>query len=212
MKVKYVPNILSFSRIPLAFTLPFLAMLENIAWFLAVFVYIGLSDVFDGVIARKLKCESEFGEKLDSIGDGVYIIMAIVAVLTVMGDTIVLAPYTLALFGLLMVGRTVNMVITWVKFRRIGFIHTRSTRWASIPIFIMLPLTVLLGDSLDVGVFNVIVASLVALTTIAQVEETFIFREMRPGEYTMSLKSYWEWKRDRDANAIETEEREEVAA
>jgi|GEM_PF-402562 len=212
MKVKHIPNILSFSRIPLAVTLPFLAMLENKLWFLGVFAYIGISDVFDGIIARKLKCESDFGEKLDSIGDGAYIIMAIVAVIVVMGDVIVIAPYTFALFAVLMVGRTINMVYTWVKFRRVGFIHTRSTRWASIPIFILLPVTVLLGESLDVGLFNVILAALVAMTTIAQVEETFILREMKQGEYTMSLKSYWEWKRDRDLVAAEAPEREEATA
>ena len=212
MKAKHIPNVLSFSRIPLAFTLPFLAMLENKLWFLGVFAYIGASDVFDGIIARKLKCESDFGEKLDSIGDGVYIVMAIIAVVFAMGDIIFIKAYCFAIFAVLMAIRVVNQVITWKKFRRIGFIHTRSTRWASIPIFIMLPVTVLLGESLNVTVFNIVLASFVSLTAIAQIEETFILREMRPGEYKMSLKSYWEWKRDRDLAAIEAPEQQEVTA
>jgi len=206
MKARHIPNILSASRIPCALTLPFLGLLENKLWFLAVFAYIGISDVFDGIIARKFNWQSELGEKLDSIGDGMYILLAIIAAIVSI-EQITLAVYHYAIFAVLMLGRIVNQVVTWKKFRRVGFIHTRSTRWASIPIFILMPIAILLGQ-----VPAIPLAIFLSLTAIAQVEETFILRAMQPGEYTMSIKSYWEWKRDRALSiATEPAEKQEVA-
>ena len=40
--------------------------------FLVVYTFAGLTDVFDGWIARKLGKESEFGARLDSIADLVF--------------------------------------------------------------------------------------------------------------------------------------------
>jgi len=195
MKARHIPNILSASRIPCALTLPFLGMVENgpingKIWFMLVFSYIGLSDVFDGIIARKFNWQSELGEKLDSLGDGIYLLCTIITVVFAM--KIEILSYNYAIFTVLMLGRIVNQAITWKKFRRVGFIHTRSSRWASIPMFIMLLITIVMGE-----LNNVALAVFLVLTAIAQIEETWILHVMQPGEYTMSIKSYWEWKRDR---------------
>jgi len=211
MKARYIPNILSISRIFFGLAFLPLGYFKLMPWFLACFVLAGVSDVLDGILARKFDWQSELGEKLDSAADGVYVFAAIFTVIFTV-ENLKIALYCYVIFGLLLLGRAVNMIFTWVKFRRVGFIHTRSSRWASVPMFALLPLSVYLGY-----IPNIPLAVFLVLTTIAQLEETWILHIMRPGEYTMSLKSYWEWKRDREkalaaeANAAE-QERETIPA
>ena len=190
MKARYIPNIMSITRLPVSMALLFLGKYPVL--FLTFYVLAGILDVFDGIVARRFNWQSELGEKLDSIGDWTFIACAVLAAaLTI--DEIHIPLYCYAIFAVLLAGRAVNMAITWVKFRKVGYIHTRSSRWAAIPIYILLPTSIFLGylPTIPLAIFLV-------LTTIAQCEETWILHVMKPGEYTMSIKSYWEWKRDRD--------------
>ncbi len=67
--MKYVPNILSISRIVAAsFLFTFNDFYEPV--FLVLYIFCAATDFFDGKIARKYHCESKLGAALDSIGDG----------------------------------------------------------------------------------------------------------------------------------------------
>lgn len=67
--IKYVPNILSASRIVSAsFLFTFNDFYSPV--FLAIYIFCAATDFFDGKIARKYHCESKLGAALDSIGDG----------------------------------------------------------------------------------------------------------------------------------------------
>lgn len=67
--VKYVPNLLSASRIIVAaFLFTFNSFYDTA--FLVIYLYCATTDFFDGKIARKYHCESKLGAALDSIGDG----------------------------------------------------------------------------------------------------------------------------------------------
>jgi len=201
MKAKYIPNILSVARIPLSLLMFFFAWFGSMTGFVVCFVASGLTDVFDGILARKLKAQSELGEKLDTLADGIFLVSAIFTAVFAIG--IEVPWYCYAIFAVLLVGRIINQAITWVKFRRIGFIHTRSTRWAAIPIFCILLVIVVMPEIY----FGIVLALFLSLTTLAQIEETVILHAMQPDEYTMSLKSYWQWKRDREKIAAEKAER-----
>ncbi len=67
--IKYVPNILSASRIIVA---SFLFMFNDFydPLFLVLYMFCAFTDFLDGKIARKYHCESKLGAALDSIGDG----------------------------------------------------------------------------------------------------------------------------------------------
>ena len=202
-KAKHIPNALSILRIPVSLAMPLFGYFHMPTFFVC-FVVAGLSDVFDGIIARKLKVQSAFGEKIDSIGDGVFITCLIFTAIVSIQLRITLVHWIIA--GVLMVGRAFNMIFTWKKFRRVGFIHTRSTRWSAIPMYILVPISVFMGQ-----VPAIPLAVSLILTTIAQFEETYILHKMQPGEYTMNIKSYWEWKRDRDRfNAEQVSDQQEI--
>ncbi|WP_195515061.1 CDP-alcohol phosphatidyltransferase family protein [Paraclostridium bifermentans] len=71
MKIKYVPNLITASRILGAFLLFLTEPFSKL--FLIIYIACGISDVFDGYIARKFKTESKTGRALDSIADMVLI-------------------------------------------------------------------------------------------------------------------------------------------
>jgi len=67
--VKYIPNALSILRIVLSACLLLLAKPEQRWLFVAVYLIIGLTDVYDGKIARRYNVVSALGSKLDAWGD-----------------------------------------------------------------------------------------------------------------------------------------------
>jgi len=195
MKKRYIPNIMSLARIPFSIALPFLAGRHDIA-FLVCYLLCGFFDVFDGVVARRFHWESKLGEKMDTLGDVVFIVCTIVAVMLTLGPTLAedgLAGYVYVIIGVFAAIRAFNVALTKIKFNRWGVIHLRSARWSIIPLYILFPICIQLGK-----VFNPFVALCLVLSALAAVEEIFILFAMEKDEYTMSLKSYWEWKRDRE--------------
>lgn len=64
-----IPNLLSLSRIVLLPVLFVFVWLDMRWTFLIAYCILGLTDTFDGIIARALKQTTELGKKLDSLGD-----------------------------------------------------------------------------------------------------------------------------------------------
>lgn len=68
-------NLLTFSRILLAFVIFILISSKNYYYIaLLLFFFAGVSDYFDGYLARKYNASSELGEILDPIADKILII------------------------------------------------------------------------------------------------------------------------------------------
>ena len=65
--MKYIPNVLSFSRIILSIVLFYLNPVR--LPFILIYIICGITDMLDGFIARKINATSEFGAKLDSVAD-----------------------------------------------------------------------------------------------------------------------------------------------
>jgi CDP-diacylglycerol--glycerol-3-phosphate 3-phosphatidyltransferase len=111
--IKFIPNILTFSR--LALTIVFLVMIlsaalvTNKALFLditfIIFVAAGLTDIIDGPIARKLNVASKFGRMLDPLADKVLVCGAFIC-FAIIGEPKLfeLEPATLAFIHWFVVG------------------------------------------------------------------------------------------------------------
>ena len=79
--MKSVANILSASRIVLSFVLLPLKVFS--IPFYILYAICALTDILDGFAARKTQSESEFGAKLDSISDTVFVAVCMIKLLTV---------------------------------------------------------------------------------------------------------------------------------
>jgi phosphatidylglycerophosphate synthase len=71
---RQLPNQITFVRIVLTGVLHWVALTGARDWFLGLYVVTFLSDVLDGILARKMGLESYFGMRLDSFAD--YLLMA----------------------------------------------------------------------------------------------------------------------------------------
>ena len=67
---KHIANIITGSRIVLSLPLLFIPLTS--AWFYAFYLLCGLSDIIDGTVARRTKSASEFGARLDTVSDFVF--------------------------------------------------------------------------------------------------------------------------------------------
>ena len=77
----YIINILTFSRILLAAVIFILLTRSNFYWMaLILFFVAGITDYFDGYLARKYNLVSQLGEILDPIADKILIVFLLFAI------------------------------------------------------------------------------------------------------------------------------------
>ena len=105
--------------------------------FYALYLTAGLSDMADGIIARKTNSVSEFGSRFDSIADFVFVAVCLIKILPVMDIPIWLYIWT-AVIALL---KIVNMISGYALRNRFAAVHTTMNKVTGVLLF-MLPLTV----------------------------------------------------------------------
>jgi CDP-diacylglycerol--glycerol-3-phosphate 3-phosphatidyltransferase len=139
--MKSIPNILSISRIVLSVSLLFLANKHPYV-FCVVYLVIGLTDLFDGKIARRLHVESELGSKLDAWGDSMLFGMATISLLLLPGFDFGgwknLIPLSVAVAY-----KLANVLVTHARFKEWNMMHTLlnksvfGTLYFFVPVFLL---------------------------------------------------------------------------
>lgn len=127
------PNLVSALRILIVPMLFALALLRLEYWFLAALVFSALTDVADGMLARRLKLITPLGAHLDSLGDfAIYSTMAICA--WILWPEITrreLVYYAMILFSFLL-----PAVVALVRFGKLTGYHTWAVKAAVVVTFI----------------------------------------------------------------------------
>lgn len=140
MKIKSVPNILSILRIIVSVSIFFAE--GNTVLLLMVIALIGITDLLDGYIARKYKAVSDLGARLDSLADVVFFVSIVVYFVLYESDVIThYAYFFIAIFAV----RIGTLVISYVKNKRLYYLHTIGNKVTGVSIFIMIFLFFLLG-------------------------------------------------------------------
>ena len=73
---KHIANIITGLRIVLSLPLLFIPLTS--AWFYALYLLSGFTDMIDGTVARKTNSASEFGARLDTVSDFVFVSVALI--------------------------------------------------------------------------------------------------------------------------------------
>ena len=103
--IRFIPNILSFSRIPLAFFNIALFAQKRYLLIILIIMISFLSDILDGAIARRFNCVTTLGKYLDKIGD-TFAALAIIYMLLFFEGGIYTLPYAPLSVKLLAKSRT----------------------------------------------------------------------------------------------------------
>ena len=101
---KHIANYITGLRILFSIFLLFFPVLS--LGFYIVYLLCGLSDMLDGIIARKTNFISEFGAKLDTISDFVFLVASMIKLLPIIN----IAKWLRAWIGVIAVIKIFNII------------------------------------------------------------------------------------------------------
>ena len=136
---KHIANIITGSRI--VFSLPLLFIPLTSAWFYVLYLLCGLSDMIDGSVARKTKSASEFGARLDTVSDFVFMTMALIKFVPHLHIPVWLWIW----IGVVAVIKLGNAVLGFVRTQKLISTHTVLNKVVGLLLF-LLPMTISFVD------------------------------------------------------------------
>lgn len=142
---KAIPNILSSSRIGLAFIPPFTEPLS--LPFLAIFAVCCLTDVLDGLAARKLDACTKYGHAIDSISDVVLVVILLYCIIPVIQWDTWMILWIAAIVAI----RLIAFGIGFIRFGKPAFVHTQLNKLTGVFLFLTPFLLVLIDTPLTVA-------------------------------------------------------------
>ena len=136
---KHIANVITGLRI--VFCLPLLFVPLTSVWFYALYLLCGLSDMIDGTVARKLGSVSDFGAKLDTVSDFVFIVVALIRFAPYLHIPVWLWMW----IGVIAMMKLGNMVLGFVRMRKLISPHTVLNKVTGLLLF-LLPVTISFVD------------------------------------------------------------------
>lgn len=104
--------------------------------FYALYIIAGLTDMIDGVIARKTGTVSELGSKLDTAADFVFVTVCLIKLIPVLD----LEPWMYVCIAVIAVIKAINLISGFVMRRKLVSVHSMMNKITGVLLF-ALPLT-----------------------------------------------------------------------
>ena len=156
-------NVITGLRILVSAVLVFCPVFSPI--FYVLYLIAGLSDMVDGIIARKTNSVSEFGSRFDSIADFVFVAVCLIKILPVMDIPIWLYVWTEAIFFV----KFINIISGYAMHKRFIAVHTTMNKVTGVLLFIV-PLTLSIVPLIYTGI------PICSVATFAAVQEGHFIR------------------------------------
>ena len=157
---KYIANVITGSRA--ALSLPLLLVPVSSAWFYALYLFCGLTDMIDGTVARKTGTVSKSGARLDTVADLAFMLVCAVKILPLMHIPVWLWVWS----GIVALIKISGAVLVFVYKKKIISIHSAFNKITGMALF-LLPLSLIFFKTAHS------VAAVCALATVAAVQEVY---------------------------------------
>ena len=128
----------------------------------------GFTDMIDGTIARKTKTVSEFGSRLDTIADFIFMVVALVKIVPVVRIELWLYIW----IGIIALIKIINIISGFVVEKRLVAVHSIMNKVTGLFLFV-LPLTLSFIEFKFSAIF------VCALGTLAAIQEGHIISSTR---------------------------------
>ena len=161
---KYIANIITASRI--VFSLPLLLIPLSSAWFYALYLFCGLSDMIDGTVARRTNSASEFGARLDTVSDFVFLSVALIKFVPLLHIPVWLWIW----IGIIAMIKLGNVVWGFVRTKKLISPHTVLNKVTGLFLF-LLPVTI---SFVDLTYTLPIVCTVATVAAIHEVYYTYL--------------------------------------
>ena len=126
--------------------------------FYVLYITAGVSDMIDGIVARKTGTVSEFGSKLDSAADFVFVVVCLIKLIPAIHIPIWLIIWMI----MIAVIKVINLIFGYVTRKEIVACHTVMNKVTGLLLFV-LPLTISLIDLRYSGAFVSMIATIAAI-------------------------------------------------
>ena len=156
-------NVITSIRIVCSITLLFFPALSPV--FYALYITAGISDMADGLVARKTNTVSEFGSKLDTAADLVMVAACLIKLIPVINLPIWLIIWTIVIAVI----KAVNLISGYVMRKEIVVLHTLMNKVTGLLLFV-LPLTL---SFIDLRYSGAVVCT---VATFAAIQEGHLIR------------------------------------
>ena len=160
---KHIANIITGSRIVLS--LPLLLIPLTSAWFYALYLLCGLSDMIDGAVARRTSSASEFGARLDSVSDFVFMTVALIKFL----PHLHIPVWLWIRIGIIAMIKLGNAALGFVRTKKLISPHTLLNKIVGLFLF-LLPVTI---SFVDLTHTLPIVCAVATVAAIHEVYDTY---------------------------------------
>ena len=131
--------------------------------FYVLYIIAGVSDMIDGIVARKTGTVSELGSKLDSAADFVFVVVCLIKLIPAIHIPIWLIIWMIVIAVI----KVINLIRGYVARKEIVACHTVMNKVTGLLLFV-LPLTISLIDLRYTGAFVSMTA------TIAAIQERYL--------------------------------------
>lgn len=166
--INNLANIITATRIVgagiLMFTIPFSLP------FWAIYLYCGMSDMLDGLLARILKQQSDLGAKLDSIADMAFAFSVLITLIS----AVAIPVWLWICISIITFIRMATYLIAYKKYRRFSALHTYSNKAAGGLLFCAPVLIYGLG----ITAAGIILCFLAALSSCEELLITVLSKEL----------------------------------
>lgn len=125
--------------------------------------FCGLSDVLDGLIARKMKTTSEFGAKLDSVADLLFYSVMTIKIMPLLIKYLPTFVWYM-LFGVVFI-RLIIYVVIGIKYHKFSALHTYLNKLTGFATF-LIPYVI---QSTVFAYYSVLGCSIAAVATMEEV-------------------------------------------
>lgn len=133
------------------------------ALFFVVFILCGVSDVLDGYVARNFGLESDFGAKLDSLADIIFVFCFLISILPLLNLSYLMILWIICIVLI----KIFSIIFGFIKFGEFSLIHTYLNKITGV-FLMLLPFLLLIISSDEILVLLCFIA------TVASMEELFI--------------------------------------
>lgn len=159
--MKNIPNLITISRILGTVVLLFIRPFSEL--FFIIYIWCGISDVLDGMVARKMNLVSKKGQILDSIAD--FLMVTLLLLVFVLNLKLPLwGIYWLVSIAVI---RLTSLGVGFVRYRQLAFLHTYANKLTGAALFCFPVLYV------GLGLYTTIIL-LCFIASISAIEELII--------------------------------------
>ena len=163
---KHIANIITGSRI--VFSLPLLFIPMTSAWFYVLYLFCGFTDMVDGSVARRMGSASEFGARLDTVSDFVFMIVCAVKILPILRLPIWLWVWIV----LIAFAKILNIALVFIAKKKLISVHSVLNKITGFALF-LLPLTLNFVEA------TYSVLAICVLATVAVAQEVYLAKRER---------------------------------